>query len=115
MCTFLFVHGSTVCSRALHRYLQDFEHVRLIGKGGFGHVFEARHRIDERHYAVKRVRLRTHDAESRERLLREVKAIAHLEHQHIVRYYQAWFEHVATADQKRIDRALLQNAYDPAL
>lgn len=96
------------------RYLEDFEHVQVLGSGGFGLVFEARHRIDERHYAVKRVRVRTHGAEveERERLLREVKAIARLEHQHIVRYYQAWFENVPADDQRRVDRALLEEEYD---
>ena len=67
--------------------------MQVLGSGGFGLVFEARHRIDERHYAVKRVRVRSaaHGAEDRERLLREVKAIARLEHQHIVRYYQVLY------------------------
>ena len=39
------------------RYLQDFEPVQCLGRGGFGVVFEAKNRIDESNYAVKRIRL----------------------------------------------------------
>jgi hypothetical protein len=40
------------------RYLSEFDHIRLIGKGGFGLVFEAKHKIDERVFAIKRIRLK---------------------------------------------------------
>ena len=36
---------------------QDFEPVQCLGRGGFGVVFEAKNRIDESNYAVKRIRL----------------------------------------------------------
>lgn len=73
------------------RYLTDFEPVRCLGKGGFGIVFESRNRIDDCSYAVKRIRL-PHKEEAREKVLREVKALAKLDHSHIVRYYNAWLE-----------------------
>ena len=40
------------------RYEKEFEHQRPIGKGGFGYVFEAIHRIDEKKYAIKRISLK---------------------------------------------------------
>lgn len=40
------------------RYLNEFQHIRLIGKGGFGYVFEAKHKIDERVFAIKRIKLK---------------------------------------------------------
>jgi hypothetical protein len=39
------------------RYCKDFEELEAIGKGGFGSVFKVRQRIDDRHYAVKKVKL----------------------------------------------------------
>lgn len=39
------------------RYLEDFEQIRCLGKGGFGVVFEARNKIDDCHYAIKRIQL----------------------------------------------------------
>lgn len=40
-----------------NRYNCDFKQLRLLGKGGFGEVFEAKHYIDGHHYAVKRILL----------------------------------------------------------
>ena len=40
------------------RYLSEFDHIRQIGRGGFGYVFEAKHKIDERFFAIKRIRLK---------------------------------------------------------
>lgn len=39
------------------RYLHDFEPIHCLGKGGFGIVFEARNKIDDCHYAIKRIPL----------------------------------------------------------
>ncbi|CAG9112592.1 unnamed protein product [Plutella xylostella] len=73
------------------RYENDFTPLRCLGKGGFGVVFEARNKIDHRSYAVKRITLPRRESK-RERVLREVRALAKLEHEHIVRYFNAWLE-----------------------
>lgn len=41
----------------LYRYQQDFEHMACLGSGAFGLVFQAKNKIDDRQYAVKRIRL----------------------------------------------------------
>ncbi len=53
------------------RFLEDFEPVRLLGRGAFGRVFEARKRIDQKHYAVKRIKL-PGNKEARAKVMREV-------------------------------------------
>ncbi|XP_059472098.1 eukaryotic translation initiation factor 2-alpha kinase [Neocloeon triangulifer] len=73
------------------RYLDDFEQIRCLGKGGFGVVFEAKKKIDDCHYAVKRIKL-PNRKESQDRVMREVKALATLAHDNIVRYYHSWIE-----------------------
>ncbi|XP_032806373.1 eukaryotic translation initiation factor 2-alpha kinase 3 isoform X2 [Petromyzon marinus] len=73
------------------RYLTDFEHVQCLGRGGFGVVFEARNKVDDCHYAIKRIRL-PNRIQAREKVMREVKALAKLEHQGVVRYFNAWLE-----------------------
>lgn len=73
------------------RYENDFEPLRCLGRGGFGVVFEAKNKIDHRSYAVKRITLPRRESK-RERVLREVRALAKLEHEHIVRYFNAWLE-----------------------
>ncbi|PAA81680.1 hypothetical protein BOX15_Mlig031813g1, partial [Macrostomum lignano] len=88
------------------RYHTEFTHVRCLGRGGFGLVFEARHRIDDCCYAIKRVAVKNSD-QARARILREVKALAKLDHQGIVRYYQAWFECPPSGWQERMDASLI--------
>jgi len=39
------------------RYLTDFEPVDCLGKGGYGVVFEAKNKIDDCNYAIKRIAL----------------------------------------------------------
>ncbi|XP_053615542.1 eukaryotic translation initiation factor 2-alpha kinase [Plodia interpunctella] len=73
------------------RYENDFAPLRCLGRGGFGVVFEARNNIDHREYAIKRITLPRRE-EKRERVLREVRALAKLEHDNIVRYFNAWIE-----------------------
>lgn len=88
------------------RYLEDFEQMSLLGKGGFGMVFEAKHKIDESHYAVKRIAIPT-DRDKRDRFMREIKALSKLDHVGIVRYFNAWIEEPPIGWQEQQDR--LQN------
>jgi translation initiation factor 2-alpha kinase 3 len=37
------------------RYVNDFDTLQCLGKGGFGVVFEVKQKIDECHYAIKRI------------------------------------------------------------
>ncbi|XP_055638305.1 eukaryotic translation initiation factor 2-alpha kinase [Toxorhynchites rutilus septentrionalis] len=73
------------------RFQEDFELVQCLGKGGFGVVFEVRNKLDDCHYAIKRVVL-PYKQESKDRVMREVKTLAHCEHNNIVRYFHAWTE-----------------------
>ncbi|KAF5303410.1 hypothetical protein FQR65_LT08252 [Abscondita terminalis] len=73
------------------RYIQEFEPITCLGKGGFGVVFQAKKKFDECDYAIKRIRLPNKPA-AKERMMREVKALAKLDHRNIVRYYNAWLE-----------------------
>lgn len=39
------------------RYSRQFEELETLGKGGFGVVFKARDKFEEKVYAVKKIRL----------------------------------------------------------
>lgn len=41
----------------VYRYESDFDHIQVLGHGGFGVVFEAANKVDECNYAVKRIGL----------------------------------------------------------
>jgi translation initiation factor 2-alpha kinase 3 len=87
------------------RFLEDFNLARCLGKGGFGVVFEARNKLDDCTYAIKRILLPSKQ-ESRERVLREVKTLAHCEHRNIVRYFHAWVEQPPKGWQETRDKEI---------
>ncbi|KAJ8316798.1 hypothetical protein KUTeg_004702 [Tegillarca granosa] len=87
------------------RYKTDFEHVQCLGKGGFGIVFEARNKVDDCHYAVKRISLPNRET-AKEKVMREVKALAKLDNIGIVRYFHAWVESPPLGWQEEQDKQL---------
>jgi serine/threonine protein kinase len=67
-----------------------YEILGLIGRGGMGDVFQARHRMMDRTVALKVInRDLVRSAEAVERFHREVKTAARLAHPHIVTAYDA--------------------------
>ncbi|KAI7871464.1 kinase-like domain-containing protein [Spinellus fusiger] len=81
------------------RYRNDFIETSLLGKGGFASAWKARNKLDGIEYAIKKIRL-GHDLEQEhgndnpyERIFREIKNLARLEHQNVIRYYASWLEY----------------------
>ncbi|XP_076599486.1 uncharacterized protein LOC143328300 [Chaetodon auriga] len=67
------------------RFTSDFDQFDLLGSGGFGRVYKARHKLLKKDYAVKIVCCE-------EKSLREVSTLSDLQHRNIVRYYTFWME-----------------------
>eukprot|EP00741_Cyanophora_paradoxa_P009651 tig00001574_g9349.t1 len=92
----------------LGRYERNFDEVACIGRGAFGAVFSARHKLDRCLYAVKKVKIKPRfpmerllnldvrglgELEHVRQLLREVTILARVgSHENLVRYHQAWIE-----------------------
>ncbi|MCJ1366125.1 hypothetical protein MMC16_005250 [Acarospora aff. strigata] len=82
------------------RYRTDFAELGLIGKGGYGKVFRVINRLDGQQYAIKKItlsakrlkKLQNGGSNELELLLREIRALARLEHLNIVRYFGGWIE-----------------------
>ncbi len=89
--------GSTPFNRK-SRFYEDFEILDTLGNGSFGTVYKCRQRVDGRLYAVKAAKRRAKGRADRERMLKEVVALAELSDAagttafHILRYHQAWME-----------------------
>ncbi|KAL0079287.1 kinase-like domain-containing protein, partial [Phycomyces blakesleeanus] len=79
------------------RYRNDFIEVSMLGKGGFASAWRARNKLDDIEYAVKKIRLgKDLDDDGinpYERIFRESKNLARLEHHNVVRYYSSWLEY----------------------
>ncbi len=80
------------------RLHQDFIQLEKIGKGGFGQVHKVYHKIDSSLYAIKKIPIKNCDLVSNnginlEKILNEVRCIAKLNHQNIIRYYNSWIEY----------------------
>ena len=79
------------------RYKSEFKELAALGRGGFGSVFSCENVLDGRHYAMKKIIIQQYDdpqvtRDQLQRVLREVKILALLDHPNIVRYYTAWLE-----------------------
>ncbi|KAG0052342.1 hypothetical protein BGZ83_002735 [Gryganskiella cystojenkinii] len=82
------------------RYKHDFIEICKLGKGGFASVFKARDKLDGIEYAIKKVRLRGNKVRF-EKIFREIKFLARLEHKNVIRYHSSWLENADYPVSKR--------------
>lgn len=83
-----------------NRFVKDFLEITRLDSGGYGDVFTAKHRIDGKTYVIKRVKYDNKKVE------REVKALAKLDHQNIVRYCSCWDGTDFTLEESNCRRSL---------
>ena len=93
--------------------MTDYEPVQCLGAGGFGVVFESKNKLDEIHYAVKRVRLPSRE-EAKKKVMREVKCLAKLDQRNIVRYYSTWLEYPPQGKKEKILKVSLKSILSPS-
>ncbi|XP_061467441.1 eIF-2-alpha kinase GCN2 [Rhineura floridana] len=77
--------------RQFSRYYNEFEELQLLGKGAFGAVIKVQNKLDGCCYAVKRIHINPTSKQFR-RIKGEVTLLSRLNHENIVRYYNAWIE-----------------------
>ncbi|KAF2488081.1 kinase-like domain-containing protein, partial [Neohortaea acidophila] len=82
------------------RYFREFEELSILGRGGYGIVYQVKHRLDSQFYAVKK---RGH-AEL-DQVLRELRTLARLDHPNIVRYYAGWIDRGVDASASIVSSA----------
>ena len=86
-------------SQAQSRLRQDFEILSWLGRGGFGDVIKVKNKLDEKLYAIKRIRLNPADKATNRKIMREVKLLSRLNHENVVRYYNSWQEITTFPDE----------------
>ncbi|KAE8587318.1 hypothetical protein XENTR_v10021928 [Xenopus tropicalis] len=98
-CTETVIPRSSVSNSTFHiesqrqfsRYFNEFEELQMLGKGAFGAVIKVQNKLDGCYYAVKRVQINPASKQFR-RIKGEVTLLSRLNHENIVRYYNAWIE-----------------------
>ena len=92
------IQHSTKRQQSQSRFHSDFDVIGELGKGSFGIVYQVLSRLDGCMYAVKAAHRPAKGHADKDRMLKEVYALAALSDQadtatfHIVRYHQAWME-----------------------
>nr|XP_056722292.1 eukaryotic translation initiation factor 2-alpha kinase 1 [Euleptes europaea] len=76
------------------RYINEFDEISRLGKGGYGTVYKVRNKLDGQFYAIKKILIKKATKTDCMKVLREVKVLAELQHLNIVGYHTAWMEHV---------------------
>ncbi|XP_062863394.1 eIF-2-alpha kinase GCN2 [Trichomycterus rosablanca] len=87
----LSVPFSSLGQNQFSRYFNEFEELQLLGKGAFGAVIKVQNKLDGCYYAVKRIQVNPASRQFR-RIKGEVTLLSRLNHENIVRYYNAWIE-----------------------
>ena len=72
------------------RYLHDFDEIGRLGRGGYGEVVKARHKLENRVYAIKKIK--QNSASALASVLSEIVMLSMLNHPNVVRYFTAWTE-----------------------
>lgn len=76
-------------SKIKSRFRNDFNVIRTVGEGAFGKVYEAKKKLTGMIYAVKQIMVKRCSIVNP---LTEVRALEGLDHENIVRYFDAWVE-----------------------
>ena len=76
------------------RFLRNFDKIEAIGEGGFGIVFKAEHRLDQKYYAVKVIEVKVDKISSlpEHEVIKEAKTMIKFNSSYFVRYCTCWFE-----------------------
>jgi len=69
--------------------LNNYNIIDNIGNGSFGSVFKCINNIDNQTYALKLIKLNSHNYN---KIFREVQLMATFEHPNIIRYYCSWID-----------------------
>lgn len=79
-------------SHSQSRIANEFEFIEFIGQGAFGDVRKFRNKLDNRYYAIKRIKLNPKNKQLNKKIVREVQLLSRLNHENVVRYYNSWIE-----------------------
>jgi len=87
------------------RYENDFVELEKINTGGFGSVHKAMNKLDGMQYAIKKIPVQDEELLNTVKVINEVKILAKLNHDNVIRYYSTWMESTN-------DKTVYEDVYD---
>uniref|UniRef100_A0A8C6T0Y1 Eukaryotic translation initiation factor 2-alpha kinase 2 n=1 Tax=Neogobius melanostomus TaxID=47308 RepID=A0A8C6T0Y1_9GOBI len=87
------------CVVCFDRFNSDFDCIEPLGKGSYGCVYKARHKVLDQYRAIKEIRSKD--------LPREVLVLANLDHPNIVRYFSCWLQDTGYNSEVKINTKFL--------
>lgn len=72
--------------------IKDFQIVSKLGKGAYSSVYKVKRSVDNKIYALKRVKLMVLNTKEKENALNEIRIIASIKHLNLVAYKEAFWE-----------------------
>lgn len=89
-----------------NQHEQNFKVIDKVGNGGYGSVYKVVNRLDERVYAIKKIKIETPDHKNEEeetlKVLKECRTLSLLNHENILRYYGSWIQRGAPSEANRM-------------
>lgn len=72
--------------------IRDFQILSKLGEGAYSSVYKVKRTIDNKEYALKRVKLMNLNTKEKENALNEIRIIASIRHLNLVGYKEAFWE-----------------------
>ena len=72
--------------------MENYEFVKSIGQGMYGQVFLAKHKTENKHYAIKRINFKDINDKDRKNIENEVRLLKELRHPNIVSYKDSFLD-----------------------
>ncbi|KFB49982.1 eukaryotic translation initiation factor 2-alpha kinase [Anopheles sinensis] len=97
------IMNNSLTAAGKSRIQMEFEILSYLGKGAYGDVLKVRNMLDNREYAIKRIRLPARSKQFYKKMTREVELLSRLNHENVVRYYNSWVEAISAAEMVHVD------------
>ena len=72
--------------------IKDFHILSKLGEGAYSSVYKVKRTIDNKEYALKRVKLMNLNSKEKENALNEIRIIASTRHVNLIAYKEAFWE-----------------------
>lgn len=73
--------------------MENFKVVKIIGEGSYSSVYKVIRKVDDKEYALKRVKLLNLKEKEKENALNEIRLLASIKDENVVSYKEAFWEH----------------------